>query len=143
MEYRILGPLEAGTPGRVLNPGGLRQRRLLAALLLNPNRAIPISTLVEAIWGEDAPAAADRQVRNRIAALRTLLTPAGGYVDTVADFGYRLRVGDGELDAAVFEELARSGRAARDPALLRQALATWRGPALDGLTGSWLRREAD
>ena len=34
MEYRILGSLEAWSGGRPLVLGGLRQRRVLAALLL-------------------------------------------------------------------------------------------------------------
>jgi DNA-binding SARP family transcriptional activator len=142
MEYRILGPLEVSAAGRSLRLGGQRQRRILAALLLGVGRPVPLSQLVEAGWDDDPPASAAHQARNRVAELRRLLTPVGGFIDTEGD-GYRLRIGAGELDAAVFDELARRGRADRDPALLRRALGLWRGPALAGVGGGWIGRHAD
>src|SRR5690349_4748602 len=139
VEYRILGSLEAWSGGRPLVLGGLRQRRVLAALLLRAGRVVPVADLVEAAWDGDPPATAERQVRNRMAALRLTLTRHGGLIDTV-DSGYRLRLDGARLDLTVFEELAARGRAARDPALLRKALGLWRGPAMDGLGGVWLGR---
>jgi DNA-binding SARP family transcriptional activator/tetratricopeptide (TPR) repeat protein len=132
VEFRILGPLEVWSDGQPVDLGGLRQRRVLAALLLSPNRVVALSRLADAGWGADTPPTVERQVRNRVAALRGVLTPAGGLIDTDGD-GYRLRVGPGELDAAVFEELVARGRAAGDAGLLRDALGLWRGPALAGL----------
>jgi DNA-binding SARP family transcriptional activator/Tfp pilus assembly protein PilF len=133
--------LEARAAGRVLDLGGVRQRRVLAALLLNPNRTINASRLVEVAWDEDPPATARRQIQNRIAALRAILTRHGGFIDTT-DSGYRLRVGPDELDAHRFDDLVAGGRAAGDTAALRAALALWRGPALAGLGGTVLEREA-
>jgi DNA-binding SARP family transcriptional activator/tetratricopeptide (TPR) repeat protein len=112
--------------GRLLDLGGPRQRRILATLLLHPNQVVEVSVLADAAWDGDPPATAHRLVRNRIAALRAVLIRAGAFIDT-EDSGYRLRVGPGELDATVFDELVRQGRAASDPALLREALALWRG----------------
>ena len=129
MEYRILGPLEVSADGRALDLGGSRQQRVLAALLLTPNRIVPLDRLVEMAWDGEPPATADRQVRNRVAALRAVLTRFGGFIDT-QESGYLLRVGPGELDAERFDELVARGREARDPATLREALALWRGPAL-------------
>src|SRR3954464_2417569 len=141
VEYRILGSLEACAGGRPLVLGGWRQRRVLAALLLRAGRVMPVADLVEAAWGDDPPATAESQARNRVAALRSILTRHGGLIDTV-DSGYRLRLDGASLDLAVFEELTARGRAARDPALLRQALELWRGPALDGLGGALLGQAA-
>jgi DNA-binding SARP family transcriptional activator len=110
VEYRILGHLEASASGQPLALGGLRQRRVLAALLLNAGRAVPVADLVQAAWDDDPPATAQRQVRNRVAELRSILTRHGGLIDTT-DSGYRLRLDGATLDLAVFEELvARSGR---------------------------------
>ncbi|MDT4986096.1 MAG: hypothetical protein QOI74_190, partial [Micromonosporaceae bacterium] len=114
---------------------------MLAALLLNAGRAVPVTDLIEAVWDDDPPATAERQVRNRVAVLRSVLTRHGGLIDTT-DSGYRLRLDGASLDLVVFEELAARGRAARDPALLREALGLWRGAALDGLGGVLLGRAA-
>jgi DNA-binding SARP family transcriptional activator/Flp pilus assembly protein TadD len=141
VEYRILGPLEVSADGRALDLGGSRQQRVLAALLLTPNRIVPLDRLVEMAWDGEPPATADRQVRNRVAALRAVLTRFGGLIDT-KESGYALRVGPGELDAERFDELVARGREARDPAVLREALALWRGPALAGFGGEPLRRAA-
>ncbi len=144
MEFRILGPIEVRAGGDQLDLGGLRQRRVLAAMLVSPNRAVPMATLVEVGWGDDPPATVRRQVRNRVAELRAVLTRAGGFINTDGD-GYRLRVAEGELDAVVFAELAHRGRSTGDSRLLREALALWRGPALAGLVrsaGDPLGREA-
>jgi DNA-binding SARP family transcriptional activator/Tfp pilus assembly protein PilF len=137
MEFRVLGPLEVRSGGLVLALGGLRQRRVLAALLLHPNRVVSLSQLAAAAWDDDPPATLDRQVRNRVGALRRVLTPGGALIDTEGG-GYRLRVGPGELDSMAFADLAQRGRAA---GLLRQALALWRGPALADLGGTLLAQE--
>ena len=141
MEFRVLGPLEAEAAGQGVELGGRRQQRVLATLLLSPNRTVPMSRLVEACWDDDPPDSARRQVLNRLAALRAVLTPAGAYIDS-GESGYRLRVAPTELDLLVFEDLVRRGRAAGDAGLLRQALGLWRGPALADLGGTVLEREA-
>jgi DNA-binding SARP family transcriptional activator/Flp pilus assembly protein TadD len=141
MEFRLLGPLEVRAGGRTLDLGGLRQRRVLAALLLNADRVVALPHLIDAAWDDDPPATAQRQVQNRVGALRAVLTRAGRFIDTEGA-GYRLRVDPDELDLLVFEELTRRGRAAADAGLLRQALGLWRGPALSGLGGDLLGRKA-
>ena len=141
MDYRVLGPLEVRADGRLLDLDGVARQRVLAALLLNANRTVDLPALVRAVWDGDPPATAERQVRNRISVLRGLLTRHGGLIDTDRA-GYRLRVRPGELDAAVFDDLVARGRAAADPVPLRQALALWRGPVLDGLAGTALAAEA-
>jgi DNA-binding SARP family transcriptional activator len=141
VEFRVLGPLEARADGRLLDLGGLRQRRVLACLLLRPNQVVDVSVLADVAWDGTPPPKANRQVRNRIAALRAVLTREGAFIDT-EDAGYRLRVGPGELDATVFDELVERGREAGDATLLRQALALWRGPALADLDSVVLAPDA-
>jgi DNA-binding SARP family transcriptional activator len=77
MEYRVLGPLEVNRDGVALHLGGVRQQRILAALILAANHTVTLSHLATAAWGADPPATARHQVQNRIAALRALLTAAG------------------------------------------------------------------
>jgi DNA-binding SARP family transcriptional activator len=137
LEYRILGPLEVVRDGVPLNLGGLVQQRILAALILEANRTVSTSRLAVAAWGADPPATAHRQVQNRIAALRAVLTAAGAApVLKSTTGGYRLSVPPESVDALVFEGLCGAGAA---PVELRSALALWRGQALAGLS---LDREA-
>lgn len=131
LEYRILGPVEVVRDGVPLNLGGQIQRRILAALILEANRTVSTSRLAEAAWGADPPATAHRQVQNRIAALRAVLTAAGAApVLKSTTGGYRLSVPPESIDALVFEDLCRAGATSAD---LRSAFALWRGPALAGL----------
>ena len=145
VEFRILGPLQVRAGGRDLNLGGLRSQRIVAMLLINPNRVVAPSSLADAAWDEAPPATARRQVQNRMAALRITLTRAGGGIET-HQAGYLLRVGPDELDTLVFDRLVGEAAETADPAraarLMREALALWRGPALAGLGGALLDRVA-
>src|SRR5215831_4275808 len=135
MEFAVLGPLEVRIDGQVLPLGGPKQRALLALLLLNANQAVSRDRLVDELWGERAPASAQRSLDTYVYRLRTLL--GGGRIERRPP-GYLLRVEPGELDLERFEQLLEQGRAAAgDPATahgyLRDALGLWRGPALADL----------
>jgi DNA-binding SARP family transcriptional activator/tetratricopeptide (TPR) repeat protein len=141
MRFGILGPLRALTDDGELNVGGTIQQRILAALLLSPNRVVPFARLVEIGWPDEPPHASRRLVQNRVAALRAVLTRAGAVIES-HDSGYRLRVRPDELDRLLFDDLVERGRAAGSAQLLREALSLWRGPALAGLAGTPLSRDA-
>ena len=55
MEFEILGPLRVSVGGRVLDPGGGKQRLLLACLLVRANQVVSLDRLIDELWG-DAPA---------------------------------------------------------------------------------------
>src|SRR5262245_32887899 len=147
MEYRVLGSREVlDDSGRRLPLGGPRQRTVLGSLLLRAGHTGSLQRLVDDLW-ETPPETAAKTVRAYISRLRRLLS--AGAIEGRAG-GYALRL-DGDLfDLAQFELLADEGRAAltqadweQAAALLREALALWRGPALDGLAAEALRGEAE
>src|SRR4051812_20752751 len=134
MEFRILGPLEVDDAGAPVALGPPRQRALLARLLLDAGRAIPLEHLIDDLWGDAAPASAPKMVQIYISQLRKVLS--AGTLRTQGH-SYLLAPGESELDLRAFEELRAAGRAAlargdaREGAeRLRAALALWRGPAL-------------
>src|SRR4051812_38250031 len=134
MEFEILGPVTARSGARALAIGGGRPRALLALLLTRPNQHVSVERLALELFGEDAPEQAVKTVRVNVSRLRTALEDPDVLVTTPS--GYRLRVGPDELDADRFEHLAGEGRALlasgqpqRAAAVLRAALALWRGPA--------------
>src|SRR5215469_4638331 len=111
---------------------------------------VPVSRLVDAVWDDDPPATAGKQVKNAVSRLRSVLDGAGGerLIVTMAG-GYQLSADECSLDARVFEagvaaggRAASEGRLAEAVELIRSALALWRGPALAGLSGRWLERAA-
>lgn len=129
----MLGPFEVRTDAGVLvDVPGARLRGLLAALALEPGRAVPKAALVDRIWGENPPADATNALHRLVSRLRKVLPD--GSIEGLAD-GYRLTVEPGAVDAVRFERLLAAGRArpSDDPErlpLLREALDLWRGAAL-------------
>ena len=59
MEFRLLGPFEVtDAGGRVVDAGRPVQRALLALLLLNANRVVPLRTICDGLWGDEPPRSA-------------------------------------------------------------------------------------
>jgi DNA-binding SARP family transcriptional activator len=130
----LLGPLEIEVAGRPVPLGGRAPRALVARLLLDANRAVPVDRLVEDLWGEDAPATAVKMIQIHVSALRKVL-PEGMLVTRSP--GYALEIEPEAVDLFRFEKLRRAGQealsagsAARAADALREAAALWRGPAL-------------
>jgi DNA-binding SARP family transcriptional activator len=124
----MLGPFEVrGDDGVLADVPGARLRALLIALALEPGRAVPKATLVDWIWGEHPPADATNALQRLVSRLRKALPQ--GVVDGRPD-GYRLRVEPDVVDAVRFERLVAQARGDEDPRRLREALALWRGAAM-------------
>ncbi len=150
----LLGPVDvhvAGTAAGISQPG---LKVLLAMLALSPNHVVPVSTLIYALWQEDASRQREKNLHVQVHLLRRRLAelePGRGSSRIVtAPPGYLLSIGSGELDAESFTLLARRGRllaGAGDYAaaseVLGQALALWRGPALGDVAYASPRLEAE
>jgi DNA-binding SARP family transcriptional activator len=142
IEFRVLGPLEVVNDARVLPLGGLKQRGVLALLLLERNRVVPRDRIVDALWGESPPTSAANSVQVYVSKLRRLLDEDASNESALvtAPPGYLLRVAPGTVDADEFERLlvdAKSALRAKSFAeaetILARALALWRGRALADL----------
>lgn len=151
MEFRILGPVEFWNHGVRVRPNGARQRILLGTLLLDANRLVSIERISYALWEDDPPKTARQQVRNGIYVLRRTLARVGAPPDTIQGWpgGYSARIDHEELDVHRFRErchagarLAESGALHKAAAVLREALALWRGPALAGVDSPVARAAA-
>jgi YVTN family beta-propeller protein len=137
VEFAVLGRLEVRIDGEAAPLGGPKQRALLALLLLNANEVVSRDRLVDALWGERAPASAQRSLDSYVSRLRTLL---GADRIERRPPGYLIQVAPGELDLERFEGLLEDGRAAAAAGdattaseRLREALSLWRGSALGDL----------
>jgi DNA-binding SARP family transcriptional activator len=70
VEFAVLGPVEVWIDGRALSLGGPKQRALLALLLLNRNQVVSRDRLIDSLWGERAPASAQRSLDTYVSRLR-------------------------------------------------------------------------
>jgi DNA-binding SARP family transcriptional activator/ABC-type branched-subunit amino acid transport system substrate-binding protein/DNA-binding beta-propeller fold protein YncE len=137
LDFRILGPFEVhdGNGPRAL--GGTRQRSVLALLLVHAGEVMSADRLIDALWGERAPADATMALQAHVSRLRRGLEPHA--VIATRPPGYVVDPGS-RLDATRFAALHEAGRdalAAADfagaEAYLAEALGLWRGRALADL----------
>jgi predicted ATPase/DNA-binding SARP family transcriptional activator/Tfp pilus assembly protein PilF len=136
VEFRILGSVEVADGGLVRDLGGLRERTLLARLLLSAGQVVSADRLAEDLWAGQPPAHWMSTLRVYISRLRRALGEGAAAVATQPP-GYRITLGESELDAARFARLVATaredlagGRPEAAAAGLREALGLWRGPAL-------------
>jgi predicted ATPase/DNA-binding SARP family transcriptional activator len=135
VEFRLLGPLElVDDDGHLVELPAGKARVLLGLLLLEAGSVVSVDRIVDVVWGEGPPSTAAKVVQGYVSRLRKLL-PAG--VLETRQPGYRLRLGDEQLDLLRFERLrqeavaaAAEGRHEAAADRLTSALALWRGPAL-------------
>jgi YVTN family beta-propeller protein len=137
VEFRVLGPLEASQDGRLVPLGGAKQRALLATLLVRANRVVSTDELLDELWGEQLPESAANMVQGYVSRLRKLLSSGEEDVIVHTPPGYVLRIQPDRVDSHRFEHLLREATEARANgeieeagAMLREALALWRGTAL-------------
>jgi predicted ATPase/DNA-binding SARP family transcriptional activator len=127
----MLGPLEVRLDGGAFaEVPGARLRGLLIALALEPGHVVPNATLVDWIWGERPPSDAANALQRLVSRLRKALPE--GLVEGQTG-GYRLTVEPDAVDAVRFERMIGQARTQETPQrarLLREALALWRGAAM-------------
>jgi len=149
----VLGPVRAWLSGRELPTGPPRQQAVLGMLTMRANRVVSRDELVDAVWGQQAPASAEGGVHTYVAGLRRVLEPGRSrrgpsQVLASAGAGYVLRLDAGQVDAVVFERSLQRGRRLRISgdlngavAALEVALGEWHGSAFAGVPGPFAGAE--
>ena len=145
VSIRALGPLQIVVDGVPVVVGAGKPRIVLCGLLLRANSLVRSEVLVEAVWGDHAPAAPGPQLQVYVANLRRLLDPdrekgvasqrlasrPGGYVFTAET---------DELDLLEFRDLVGAGERAVEAGdvaaagdMFRRAVQLCRGPVFPDL----------
>jgi predicted ATPase/DNA-binding SARP family transcriptional activator len=145
LDIRLLGPFEADVGGSLADVGGVKRQALLAMLALRGGRVVHVDALVDGLWEDELPAAPRNALHHHIARLRAALGE-----DSIIGSPDGYAINGARVDASRFEELlgetrsaVRNGDIPAAADAVSAALALWRGPALQGLTGTaWFRAEA-
>ena len=105
MEFRILGPLEVLDQGEPIPLGTLKERIVLATLLLHANEVVSRTRLIDELWGESPPPTAKKAVNVYVSQLRKTLTRNGHDLIVTVAGGYRLELEPEDLDTAHMQRL--------------------------------------
>jgi DNA-binding SARP family transcriptional activator len=137
--FGVLGPLQVHADGVDLPVGGPKPRLVLAMLLLNAGRVVSAERLIDGLWAEEPPAGASNTLQAHVSHVRRALEGTDAVLLTRPP-GYLLQIAPGALDLHRFDAMTQQGReslahgdCAAAAEWLREALALWRGPALEDL----------
>ncbi len=151
LRFAVLGAVRAWNGDEQIDLGSPQQRSVLALLLLHRHEDVKSETVVEALWEHATPKAALSTVRTYVYRIRRALE---GVSDTSvvlsrSSGGYRLLVGDADIDVEGFERNLAAARRARASGKLQesflryeQALARWQGTTVaEGAVGPFITEE--
>lgn len=145
-DLRLLGDIGVVVDERSVDIGHARQRSVLAVLLIEPNRVIPVDQLLDRVWADRPPQRAHAALSGYVSRLRQVLQPVAGVDLARRSGGYLLTVDPLSVDLHRFRHLVGRAKAAPDGAaagILAQALGLWRGDAVATLDTPWLNAVRD
>lgn len=145
MQLQILGLVRLQMHERV-PVSTIKARGLLGVLAYRANELVPVSTLVEALWDGDRPAAA-KNLQPHVSRLRRALADHDVPARVEGEHrAYRLEIDASVIDYHRFVAMTRSGYAEfrngdyRSAAqVFETAVELWRGPAIADLDTMWTR----
>ncbi|MEV5834722.1 BTAD domain-containing putative transcriptional regulator [Nocardia sp. NPDC052112] len=143
--FGMLGPVLLTIDGVAQPLGGVKQRAVLAYLVINANRPVSTESLAQAVWEDNPPPDIRISLHTIVSNLRKPLRDAGLDARTIlsrAGTGYRITVPADSCDVQRFRARKESGLRAMAAGrfsvaaeVLASALAQWRGTALADLQG--------
>lgn len=149
MALGVLGPLRVTVDGADVVVKSVRQRTLLAVLVVARGSVLSAERLADVLWGVAQPQDPHQALQTQVSRVRGLLARATGQGEqgllVTRPTGYALVAEADQVDAWQFERLAVQAKAASLPvdALERadRGLALWRGPPLEEFDHGFARRE--
>jgi DNA-binding SARP family transcriptional activator len=145
MQISVLGPLNLRIGQTDAVPTARKPRKLLALLLVNDSRIVPVPSLITELWENSPPKSAMTTLQTYVMHVRKLLADAMGVPAGVVSrevlqtrsTGYLFQVRQGDLDLHEYRRLEAAGECALNAGddasavrLLRQAEMLWCGSAL-------------
>ncbi|EME54975.1 BTAD domain-containing putative transcriptional regulator [Amycolatopsis decaplanina] len=155
LQLDLFGPVRAWRGNDEIVLGSAQRRTLLAILAFQANQVVTRSDLIDAIWGENAPASANGSIYTYVSSLRSALDPTRTLRDATALLassgpGYCLRVEAEAIDVARFENLRERARLClrgQDVtgalAALDNALGLFQDEPMAGLSGPYAETQRE
>jgi DNA-binding SARP family transcriptional activator len=147
VEFRLLGDVAVYVDGQGVDVGHARQRCVLAALLVDANRVVPVATLADRVWAGRNPRSARNALSGYVSRLRQLITATGEARLVRQPSGYLLTIDPAAVDLHRFRHLVALARSTPDGSealtTLAEALRLWRGDAFATLDTPWLNGVRD
>jgi predicted ATPase/DNA-binding SARP family transcriptional activator len=142
VRFRLLGEVDVLLDEHRIDVGHARQRSVLAALLVEVNRAVPPDELIDRVWADRPPYRARNALSAYVSRLRRQLVGAPGVRIDRTPAGYVLRADPLTVDLhevrhLVTQARAASGRPAEAAALYGRALALWPGEPVAEIDTPW------
>lgn len=136
MRFGVLGTVVMWHEGREIALSSAHQRTVLATLLLQHNRVVPLDRMIDELWECEPPPTARNIVQGCVSQLRALLAPDPEITITHRLPGYVLETPAERIDLTAFRRLTT------DPERLREALTLWRNDPLADVPGLRAERAA-
>ncbi|MFE5567649.1 BTAD domain-containing putative transcriptional regulator [Amycolatopsis japonica] len=155
LQLDLFGPVRAWRGSDEVVLGSAQRRTLLAVLAFQANQVVTRSDLIDAIWGDKAPASANGSIYTYVSSLRSALDPTRTLRDAAAVLassgpGYCLRVEADAIDVVRFENLRERARLCLrgqdvDGALaaLDDALELFQDEPMAGLPGPYAENQRE
>src|ERR1700722_4516724 len=112
MWFGLLGPLLIKHDDALISVPAGRQRQVLGALLIQPNRVVSMDALIDEMWESEPPDSARVTLRNHVRRLRQTLGGEAGARIATCHPGYLIEVADEESDLLTFADKCRLGQLA-------------------------------
>ncbi|GIJ76403.1 DNA-binding transcriptional activator of the SARP family [Micromonospora phaseoli] len=139
--FRLLGDVEAFVDGNAVDLGHVRQRCVLAVLLVDANKIVHVDQLLDRVWVNGPPQRAHSALYSYLSRLRRCLSGAEDVDIVRRQGGYLLNVDPMAVDLHRFKELvSRARRTTDDEHALRhfdEAIDLWRGEPFARLDTPW------
>ncbi|MGW4500325.1 AfsR/SARP family transcriptional regulator [Micromonospora sp. NPDC004336] len=141
VEFGLLGDLRAHIDDQPVDLGHVRQQSVLAALLVDANRIVPVEQLIDRVWGDRRPSRPLATLYSYLSRLRGCLAPSAEVLINRQAGGYLLAVDPDSVDLHRFTRLAALARRTPDPEqalrIFEESLRLWRGTPLAHIDTPW------
>ncbi|MFE6165835.1 BTAD domain-containing putative transcriptional regulator [Streptomyces sp. NPDC056486] len=143
VRFAVLGDIEVQVGDQPLDIGHMRQRGVLAALLVDANRTVSVDQLADRIWADRPPRRFRSTLYSYLSRLRQALSCLeGAGVRIVKEpGGYQLTVDASAVDLHRFRDLVARARTTEGGehavAMFEEALGLWRAEPFATLDTPW------